>query len=301
MAGLRTRLLHQLLRPLGWLLARVPPGGVTGGSAGPPDFMLPRGVVRREAEAPLRGEWIVPNGADPDERVILYLHGGGYVVGSPATHRGLTARLANEAGVALFAARYRLAPDHPCPAAIEDALEAWRALRAKGLPAGHIALAGDSAGGGLVLAVLQALAASGEPVPACAVTFSAWTDLTASGASVRDNKRSDTLLSRRAILRGARAYAGPLALDDPRVSPLFGAFEGLPPLLMWAGSTELLLDDTRRAVERARAAGVQVRAEIVDGAPHAWPVFTPLASEAEETIRSSAAFLSAALSPQPER
>lgn len=299
MAGLRTRLLHQLLRPLGWLLASVPPGGVTGRSAGPPDFMLPRGVVRREAEAPLRGEWIMPDGAEPDARGILYLHGGGYVVGSPATHRSLTARLAKETGVALFAAHYRLAPEHPCPAAIEDALSAWRTLRAAGLPADHIALAGDSAGGGLVLAVLQALAATGESPPACAVTFSAWTDLTAAGASVRDNTRSDTLLSRRAMLRGARAYAGPLALDDPRVSPLFGAFDGLPPLLMWASSTELLLDDTRRTVELARAAGVEARAEIVDGPPHAWPVFTHLASEAEATIRASAAFIRAALAIEP--
>lgn len=290
MPSLRARLFRWVLKPLGWMLATVKPGPLKGRDVGLPDFVLPSGVSRKAYAGEPPGERLAPKGADPAQRAILYLHGGGYVVGSPASHRGLTARLAKAADTALYAPRYRLAPQFPCPAALDDALNAWNRLR-EDLPAEQIAVAGDSAGGGLALALLQALRDRGEDQPGCAVTFSAWADLTASGRSIEANARRDTLLTARAIRRGAQAYAGLLAQDDPRASPLFGRFDGLAPLLMWVSGAELLLDDTLRVAAKAQGEGVPVRVERREGLPHAWPVFAGFVPEAEEAISKSAAFI----------
>ncbi|NWG92295.1 MAG: alpha/beta hydrolase fold domain-containing protein, partial [Parvularculaceae bacterium] len=188
---------------------------------------LPKGVGRETTDAPVKGEWHRPGRIEPG-RTILYLHGGGYVFGSPRTHRPITYALALAAKAPVFSLEYRLAPEHPCPAAIEDALAAFRWLVQSGAPASEIGIGGDSAGGGLALAMLQALRDAGEATPGCAFLFSPWTDLAACGASIDQNAERDAMFTADTIRRGGARYAGALSNDDPRVSPLYGRFEGLP-------------------------------------------------------------------------
>ncbi len=226
--------------------------------------------------------------------VILYLHGGGYVAGSPATHAGLAGRLSRLSGLRVALPDYRLAPEHPAPAAFDDALAAHAALRARGYRPRDIALAGDSAGGGLALALMAALCARGER-PACLVAFSPWTNLTLGGASLRQNARADPLLPAARIAEVAAYAAGSLPRDDPRLSPLFADFARPAPAAIFAGETELLRDDAIRMAERLRASGGETRLEVRAGVPHAWPLFDGWFPEARETLREAADFVTAAI------
>jgi acetyl esterase/lipase len=223
-------------------------------------------------------------------RVILYLHGGAYIAGSPATHAGIAGRLSRLSGLRVALPAYRLAPAHPAPAAFDDALAAHGALRARGYRAGDIALAGDSAGGGLAFALLAALCARGER-PACVVAFSPWVDLTLSGASLQENARADPVLP---VARAAEIVGhvtGALAPDDPRLSPLFAGFARPPPTLIEVGDTEILRDDAARMAERLRQAGGDVRLGVRPRVPHAWPLLDGWIPEARETLQAAALFV----------
>jgi acetyl esterase/lipase len=240
-------------------------------------------------DAPLRGEWLSPE--KPSGITILYLHGGGYYFCSPATHRGLVFPLATRSGARTFSLDYRLAPEHPFPAALDDALAAYRKLVADGVSPASIVIAGDSAGGGLALATLLALRDAGNPQPAGGVLFSPWTDLAATGASMTSNDGRDSMFYSRAFAPAGKLYLGNADARDPYASPLYGQFDGLPPLFIQAGDTEVLLDDSTRVAEKARAAGISVDFEIWPNMPHVFQMFAPFVPEANRALDRAAGFI----------
>ncbi|WP_144157725.1 alpha/beta hydrolase [Paraburkholderia sp. BCC1885] len=255
---------------------------------------VPSGWRLREqygAAETLRGEWLEPPGTGDGTPTILYFHGGGYYFCSPQSHRSLVFGLATRARASTFSLDYRLAPEAPFPAALDDALAAYRKLLADGTPPQSIVLAGDSAGGGLALATLVALRDAGDLLPAGAVLFSPWTDLGASGASIRINDGADPMFSGRAIGRAARLYLGDTPATHPYASPVYADLHGLPPLFIQAGSTEVLLDDSRRVAETARTAGVWVELQVWPNMPHVWQIFTPFIPEARRALDGAAAFV----------
>ena len=237
----------------------------------------------------VRGEWITPERSE--RGVILYLHGGGYVACSPATDRPLTAALARLAGRRVFSLDYRLAPEYRFPAAVDDACGAYRCLLDTGVLPRELALAGTSAGGGLVLATLLRIRDEGLPRPACAVCFSPWTDLTGGGASVRLNDGHCATLRPESITAFAQAYLGRSSPRTPYASPLFGDLDNLPPLLLQVASTELLLDDARQLHAKIQRAGGSSRLEIFDGVFHAWQMLDGLMPEARVALQQAAAFV----------
>jgi acetyl esterase/lipase len=237
------------------------------------------------------GEWARAEGAAAGH-TLLYLHGGGYIACSPKTYRSLTGAYAR-LGFAVFTPDYRLAPEHQFPAAIEDAEAAWHGLVALGHTPGSLAVSGDSAGGGLTLALLLSLRDKGEALPAAAVLFSPWTDLAATGASVTANAKREALLWGPGLQAGASLYLGPADPKTPLASPLYADLAGLPPLLIHCGSREVLLDDSVRLADRARAAGVRVELRLWPVVPHVWQL-VPFVPEAGESMRLAAAFLKAA-------
>jgi len=250
------------------------------------------------AEAPLPGEWIEPDPAHPSTATtmpagatVLYLHGGGYYFCSPRTHRPITFGLASGARARVFALAYRLAPEHPFPAALDDAVAAYRALLATGIGAASIVIAGDSAGGGLTLATLVALRDAGVALPACAIVFSPWTDLAATGESLRSNDASDVMFCGAALARAAQFYLGTTAADHPLASPLYADLKGLPPLLIHASRTEVLRDDAVRFAQRARDAGVDVTLELWPNTPHAFQIFARLLPEARSALAQACGFI----------
>lgn len=223
------------------------------------------------------------------DAAILYFHGGGYVAGSPFTHRGMLARLSQLAGVPVVAPDYRLAPADAAPAQFEDACAAWRALRESGLAADGIVLAGDSAGGGLALALLAWLGQGGER-PAGLVALSPWCDLTLTGQSLATNAGRDVLLPRERMeeLVAEVVQGGDPA--DPRVSPLFADWNAPPPVYFQVSETEILLDDTRRMAERLHAAGGEVTVDTWPDAPHVWHLFDGWIPEARDALARCAEF-----------
>lgn len=205
---------------------------------------------------------------------LLYLPGGGYFFRTRETHRLFAGRLAQAAGLSsAFMALYRLFPEDPAPAALIDALAAWDALLAQGQDPRSVVLAGNSAGGGLALALMMALRDRGGPLPRAAMLFSPFTDVSLSGASVAANARADAMFGGRGGMPVFDLYCNGLAPTDPRVSPLFGDWHGLPPMYVQVGSTERLLDDSLRMAEPARAAGVDLRIEVWNAMPHVFPLF----------------------------
>jgi acetyl esterase/lipase len=251
---------------------------------------LPRGMqVVPSTEPLLKGEWLIPEDIAP-RRTLLYLHGGGYCACSPRTHRGLVGQLAARARARVLTLDYRLAPEHPFPAALDDAVAALRALRAQGVDSHALGIAGDSAGGGLALAAMMALRDAGEPLPGAAALFSPWTDLAATGATIRTNAESDALLPAGMVREAAMLYAGAAPLEHPYVSPFYGDFKGLPSLLVLASSTEILLDDTLRVVAKAQAAGIAVECEIWKEMLHAWPVAGVAMREAREAAATAGVY-----------
>ena len=242
------------------------------------------------------GEWITAPETPADAPTLLYLHGGGYFACSPRTHRPLTAAFAH-AGFRVYAPNYRKAPEHPFPAAIEDADKVFSALLAGGTPPGRIVAAGDSAGGGLTLALMLTLRDSGRTLPAAAALFSPWTDLAATGASVQENVKRDAMFWAPGIKTGAAFYLGDTDPQNPLASPLYAELAGLPPLLVHAGERELLRDDSTRLAERARAAGVHVELRVWDVVPHVWQLAQNFVPEARESVKLAAAFLHAAVAP----
>ncbi|GJH18731.1 alpha/beta hydrolase [Caballeronia novacaledonica] len=241
-----------------------------------------------------RGEWLTPP-TNP-RATILYLHGGGYYFCSPRSHRAITFGLATRSNASAFSLDYRLAPEHRFPAALDDSVAAYRRLLGDGVPAQSIAIAGDSAGGGLALATLLALRDAGDPLPAAAVLFSPWTDLTCSGDSMRTNDGRDPMYHASVFPLVAAQYLGAADARNPYASPVFGEFEGLPPLLIQVGDTELLLDDSTRIATKARAAGVRIELEIWRNVPHIFQIWAPFMPEARDALARAAAFIDGAIS-----
>ena len=243
------------------------------------------------------GEWL-RSVTVPPRGTLLYLHGGGYFACSPATHRAITGGFAQR-GFHVFAPDYRLAPEHPFPAAVEDSVAAYRGLVDGGVPASSLTVAGDSAGGGLALALLLSLREAGVPLPAAAVLFSPWTDLAATGTSLKTNTRRDAMFSGESIGRATAPYLAGQDPKHPLASPLYADLQGLPPLLVHVGSYEVLLDDSVRLVERAKAAGVAATMRSWPVVPHVWQMF-PL-PEARASMDEAAQFLHAALADGAKR
>jgi acetyl esterase/lipase len=237
----------------------------------------------------VRGEWVTPR--DPQGGAILYIHGGGYVSCSAATHRPITASLARRARRRVFAVDYRLAPEHRFPAALDDVLAAYRWLLDHGTPAAALALAGDSAGGGLVLAALVRLRDERLPLPSCGVCFSPWTDLAGSGESLRANDGRDAMFRPGNVPQFARAYLGDAPPLHPYASPVCADLGALPPILLQVGATELLLDDARRVHENVRRAGGSSQIAIVGGGFHGWHMFDGVVPEAAASLRQAADFI----------
>jgi acetyl esterase/lipase len=230
-----------------------------------------------------------PTGVGP-ERHLLYLHGGAYVVGSPKSHIAMVANLARRASATATVVEYRLAPEHTYPAAIEDCVAAYRALVTDVDPS-QVIIAGDSAGGGATLATLCALRDAGDPLPGAAYLMSPWTDLTGSGDSIVTRAHADPMLDASRIPIAGRMYAGEVPLDHPGVSPLFADLRGLPPMLVQTGVDEILLSDTTRLAERARAAGVDVTVDLAEGMWHVYQSFARLMPEADEALARAAIFM----------
>ena len=219
------------------------------------------------------GEWSTAPGSDAS-RVLLYFHGGGYCSGSILSHRRLITEAGRAAKIRTLAIEYRLAPEHPFPAALDDAFSAWRFLRSRGIAAGHIAVGGDSAGGGLTVALINRLRDAGEQVPGCAWLISPWTDLTLSGATLTTRDAVDPIIHKSYLAELADAYL-PAAVDrrDPRVSPLFADLSGLPPTLIQVGACETLLEDSTRFAAAAGAANVALTLQVWPDMIHAFPMW----------------------------
>ncbi len=233
------------------------------------------------------GHWIAAHGARSD-KIILYFHGGAYFAGSGDTHAGMLAHMSAATGLAIFAQDYRLLQQAPFPAAHDDAVAGWDDLLARGWSPDDIILGGDSAGGGLMLALLATLDAR-NTLPAGAIALSPWTDLTFSGASARSAAGKDPVLPADRLNEAAETYLSGAPADDPRASPLFADFRVPPPVLFQVGSPEILADDTYRMADRLRAAGGEVEVETWNGAPHGWHLATWV-PEAREAIAHIGAF-----------
>ena len=233
---------------------------------------------------------ITAPGADA-RHTLLYFHGGAYVFGSPNTHRGMLGQLSRLSGAQAILPDYRMAPEHPFPAALEDALIAWRVLLDSGIAPERMVMGGDSAGGGLVLALLGELIRTGAPLPAGVFAFSPLTDLTFSGDSYRHNDDREVMLPGERATELAALFLAGHDPEDARASPLFADFTGAPPVYLTVGDTEILLDDTRRIAARMRAQGVDVSEEIGRDLPHVWPMMHIVLPEARATLREVAGWI----------
>ena len=255
----------------------------------PDPFKIPRAVQVSPAQlGGVPGERL--EGPSSANTVLLYLHGGGYFGCSAESHRPITAFFALE-GFRVFAPDYRLAPENRFPAAVEDAVASYRAILAAGYPSQSIVVAGESAGGGLTLSLMLALRSAGVPLPAAAALFSPWTDLAATGDSIRTNTDRCAMFSGSDVAASARYYLGDTDPLNPLASPLYADLAGLPPLLIHVGADEVLRDDSTRLAERTRAAGVSVQLKIWPVVPHAWQLAPHRIPEARQSLRESAAFL----------
>jgi acetyl esterase/lipase len=238
---------------------------------------------------PVKGEWVRVDASSP-QRLILYFHGGGFIAGSPETHRPLIARLAAAAEAQAFSLAYRLAPEFVFPAGVRDGIDAYRHLLGKGISAKSIVLAGDGSGGGLAFAVLLAIRNAGLPTPAAVLALSPWADLSLSGWSMLQNAKSDHALSWDLLFVSARHYLKKSNPADPYASPAFASFKDFPPIMVHAGSNELLRDDASRIGDRAAEAGVPISVEIYDGMQHVFQAY-PFVPEARVSLARLGAFV----------
>src|SRR6516164_4649953 len=261
------------------------------GSTYPPDADVSLEATDANGVA---AEWSLAPGSDAS-RVLLFFHGGGYCSGSIVSHRGMVTAVGRAAGVRTLAVAYRLAPEHPFPAAIEDARAAYGFLLDHGIAAPNIALGGDSAGGGLTLALMTSLRDAGKPLPGCAWLVSPWVDLRMSGASLAEKADVDPLISKPYLEELASAYLAGADAANPLVSPLNADLAGLPPLLVQVGSAETLLDDAVRIARRAGAADVRINLEIWPHMIHAWHLW---AAQLEDGRRAIASASSRAVRPK---
>ena len=242
------------------------------------------GVRSERAEVPgIPAEWLIPDGAASD-RVLYYLHGGGYVIGSIDSHRNLVSQLAAAAGCRALIIDYRLAPENKFPAAVEDAVASYRWLLSQGYKAGKIVIAGDSAGGGLAVATMVSLRDSGDPLPAAALLLSPWTDLEVIGESCKTVGWRDPMVSVGILKKYTRQYMGGKDPRDSLASPIYADLKGLPPLLIHVGTCEVLMDDAKRLAAKAEKDGVDVELDVCDGMFHVWQFFSPVVPESKDAI-----------------
>jgi monoterpene epsilon-lactone hydrolase len=279
-------LLSSKARPVGWIERRKRLDDV--GSVWPvaEDVKLTAADV-----SGVPGEWSIGPGSDPS-RVLMFFHGGGYCSGSILSHRRLVTEAGRTAGVRTLVIAYRLAPEHPFPAASDDALTAWRFLRDQNIPAAHIAIGGDSAGSGLTIALISRLRDAHEELPGCGWLISPWTDLTLSGSTLSSKEAVDPLIHKPYLNELAQAYLpGGMDRKDPRVSPLYADLKDFPPLLIQVGSAETLLDDATRFAAVAGAADVRVTLEIWPQMIHAWPLWNAHLEPGRRALASAGAFI----------
>lgn len=259
-------------------------------------FRPPRGSVFVKEDGPPAMLWSRGAGVADGDAALMHLHGGGFVMGAPRTHRHLGAALSTAAGVACALPAYRLSPEHPHPAALEDALAAYAALVGRGL---RVAVSGDSAGGGLAFALIAAARAGGLPDPACLVGFSPWCDMTLESPSIAANARADAMLPASRIAEVAAMRMGALDRRDPSASPVFARFDRPPPpALILASRCEILAGDAEAMAAALRSGGGAVRLDWSENAPHAWPIFCGLAPEADASVADAGRFIAAHLAPK---
>ena len=249
------------------------------------------GVKIERVDEGVKGEWVRPRNSPANERVLLYLHGGGYISGSAKSSRPILATLARNFGFPAFSLEYRLAPEHRFPAGLDDAVAGYRWLLASGIDPKRIAVAGDSAGGGMALALALRLRDAGEPLPRCLVCLSPWTDMTGSGDSIIANSRRDPMFVSEDIERYANVYLGEHAPRDPLASPLFADLRGLPPMLIQVGRNEVLLDDAVALHEKVIAAGGESQLHIYAHVPHGWHYGAPFVPETRQALKEVADFI----------
>jgi len=294
MISLRSRILHQTIKRVTGAIDReltIQEQRTRMDELARRGIRLPKGVsVCTTMAGGIHSEWVQPS-RNEAKRVILYLHGGGYCICSLDTHRGLAARLALAGESRLLVPDYRLAPEHPFPAALEDALAAYRWLLAQGFSPDNIAVGGDSAGGGLTLATAVSLRESGDPLPAALFLISPWTDLTFSGESIHTRLQVDPIFGRNGGPHYVPAYAGNADPANPLISPLFADLHGLPPTLIHVGNDEILLDDSTRLAQRLKTAGVNAQLKVWEGMWHVFQAFAPFAPEGQVSIEEIGAFV----------
>jgi acetyl esterase/lipase len=249
---------------------------------------IPDTAKLETSTCPVPASWIKPAGSDA-QRVILYAHGGAYLLGSPQTHLELVYRFAKEASTQALSVDYRLLPENPYPACIDDVIEAYRYLLKEGISPGNIAIAGDSAGGGITLTVAQRIRDEGLSPPGCLVCFSPWTDFTGSGASLKTNAKRDAIIDGRLLPMLAQMILN--GRDPVKSSPLFADLHHLPPLLVHAGADEVLLDDSTRLATSYAEAGGSVVLKVWKDMTHVFQVFPTFVSEAIESVEQSGAFV----------
>jgi epsilon-lactone hydrolase len=279
-------LLSSKPRPVGWTQRRQRIEEV--GSVWP----AAEDIKREQIDiAGIRAEWSIAPGSDAS-RVLLFFHGGGYCSGSILSHRRLVTEAGRAAGARTLAIEYRLAPEHPFPAALDDAYSAWNFLRKSDIAAEHIVIGGDSAGGGLTVALINRLRDAGEAVPGCAWLISPWTDLTLSGSSLVTKDVVDPIIHKAYLAELVEAYLpGDIDRRDPRVSPFYADLKGLPPTLIQIGANETLLDDSTRFAAAAGAANVAVTLEIWPDMIHAWPMWNAHLEPGRHALANAGEFI----------
>lgn len=252
----------------------------------PPDAVVEKVTIGEAA-----GEWVSAPGVEKS-RVVLHLHGGGYVLGDGlGTHRNFAYNLSRAADARVLLLDYRLAPEHPFPAAVEDAVAAYRWLLETGVSPARIVVSGDSAGGGLTVSTMVVLRDDGDALPAGGVCISPWTDMEASGETMRSKLEEDPMITPTVISWFADLYLAGADPKMPLAAPIHADLSGLPPLLIQVGTAECLLDDARRLAARAKAAGVEVSLEEAEKMVHVWHLFAPILSEARDAITRAGAFV----------
>lgn len=253
----------------------------------------PKGALFHPVDAGnVKGEWHQTDGFEHGP-TVLYFHGGGYYYGSAKSHSRATFGLAKAAGARVFSQNYRLAPKYPFPAAVDDAIAGYKWLLEQGVKPEHLIVSGDSAGGGLSLALLLSCRSENLPMPAGAILFSPWTDLAVTGASMDSNEKTDSMFRKIHIVEGAKYYLGDADPKTPLASPLYADHSGLPPILTFVSDDEALLDDSTRLHERLLEADVDAELIIENGLPHDWHIFHPKFPETSKTIEQSAKFIHA--------
>lgn len=256
-------------------------------------FPVPDGTEVQPAKVGgIEGEWVRARRVLGDA-ALLYLHGGGYVIGSPKSHRHLAAAISDASGLPVFLPHYRLAPEHPFPAAVDDAVAAYKGLLESGIAASRLAIAGDSAGGGLTIATLVALRDRNIALPVCAVAISPWADLSQGGEAYRTRLNRDPMVSKEGLDGMSAAYLAGADSRGPLASPIFADLHSLPPLLIQVGTEEALYDDSVGLKARAEEAGVEVSAESWGGMVHVWHIFHPILSEGRDAVARIGSYLKA--------